>query len=56
MNYITCKNCGVVLDADSHAMDHEELYNHDQDMKCDHVQCPVCKRYTHNGDWKEVSE
>jgi hypothetical protein len=29
MKYISCENCGVVVDFHVSTMNHEEIYNHD---------------------------
>lgn len=53
-NYITCEGCGVVLDSSTYCLEREYRLNHDQDKKCEHIKCPVCKTWTPNEKWEEI--
>jgi len=54
MNYKSCENCGVVVDFDVPALEHEDAYTHDQDRKCDSVVCPVCRVAVLSEEWEDV--
>lgn len=54
-NYKTCQGCGIVIDFDAYCLEREDRMNHDGDMKCEQVQCPVCKTWMPDEKWVEVS-
>lgn len=53
MDLKSCNYCGVVVDVNVACLSHDILFNHDGDMYCDAVVCPVCKELIEAGDWED---
>jgi hypothetical protein len=51
---LSCGSCGVVVDYDNPVLDHETMYDHDQEKKCDAVRCPVCHELIMSEEWMEI--
>ena len=56
MSYLSCNSCGVVVDPNTHTMESETIYNHDQDKTCTAYKCPVCKSFIPDEAWVDSVE
>ena len=54
--FLSCDNCGVVVDFNNYALERGASYNYDRDMKCVSVKCPVCHEMIPDEEWEECED